>query len=55
MANINILSRQKPNIDSYSEAGFKPDIIKGDIDFKNICFSYPSRPDVNVCILLAEL
>ncbi|KAK1895893.1 ATP-dependent translocase ABCB1 [Dissostichus eleginoides] len=38
----------KPAIDSYSEAGFKPDSIKGNIEFKNICFSYPSRPDIQV-------
>ncbi|XP_075994467.1 ATP-dependent translocase ABCB1 [Genypterus blacodes] len=38
----------KPSIDSYSEAGFKPDTIKGNIEFKNINFSYPSRPGVQV-------
>ncbi|KAK5862309.1 hypothetical protein PBY51_017719 [Eleginops maclovinus] len=38
----------KPVIDSYSEAGFKPDSIKGNIEFKNICFNYPSRPDIQV-------
>ncbi|XP_068179994.1 ATP-dependent translocase ABCB1 isoform X2 [Antennarius striatus] len=38
----------KPNIDSYSEAGFKPDSIRGDVEFKNVHFNYPSRPDVNV-------
>ncbi|KAM3873324.1 ATP-dependent translocase ABCB1 [Diretmus argenteus] len=38
----------KPSIDSYSEAGFKPDYIKGNIEFKNIYFTYPSRPDVEV-------
>ncbi|XP_051812259.1 ATP-binding cassette, sub-family B (MDR/TAP), member 4 isoform X2 [Acanthochromis polyacanthus] len=37
-----------PTIDSYSEDGFKPDLIKGDIEFKNIDFSYPSRPDVQI-------
>ncbi|XP_074509784.1 ATP-dependent translocase ABCB1 isoform X1 [Sebastes fasciatus] len=38
----------KPVIDSYSEAGFKPDSITGNIEFKNIHFSYPSRPDITV-------
>ncbi|GLD63649.1 multidrug resistance protein 1 [Lates japonicus] len=38
----------KPNIDSFSEAGFKPDSIKGNIEFKNIHFTYPSRPDVQI-------
>nr|XP_020462921.1 multidrug resistance protein 1-like [Monopterus albus]XP_020462922.1 multidrug resistance protein 1-like [Monopterus albus] len=37
-----------PSIDSYSDAGFKPDFIKGNIEFKNIHFSYPSRPDVKI-------
>ncbi|XP_024123995.1 ATP-binding cassette, sub-family B (MDR/TAP), member 4 [Oryzias melastigma] len=38
----------KPIIDSYSEDGFKPDFIKGDIEFSNIHFNYPSRPDVKI-------
>uniref|UniRef100_A0A8C2XQ30 ATP binding cassette subfamily B member 1 n=1 Tax=Cyclopterus lumpus TaxID=8103 RepID=A0A8C2XQ30_CYCLU len=38
----------KPIIDSYSEAGFKPDSITGNIEFKNIHFSYPSRPEIKV-------
>ncbi|XP_077454039.1 phosphatidylcholine translocator ABCB4-like [Stigmatopora argus] len=37
-----------PSIDSYSEGGFKPDSITGNIEFKNIHFNYPSRPDVKV-------
>ncbi|XP_038125251.1 ATP-binding cassette, sub-family B (MDR/TAP), member 4 [Cyprinodon tularosa] len=37
-----------PTIDSYSETGFKPDLIKGNIEFNNIHFSYPSRPDVTI-------
>ncbi|KAG7475856.1 multidrug resistance protein 1-like [Solea senegalensis] len=39
---------QRPIIDSYSEEGFKPDFIRGNIEFNNIHFSYPSRPDVKV-------
>ncbi|XP_034030717.1 ATP-binding cassette, sub-family B (MDR/TAP), member 4 [Thalassophryne amazonica] len=38
----------KPTIDSYAEAGFKPDCIKGNIEFKNVHFNYPSRPEVKV-------
>ncbi|XP_051921755.1 ATP-binding cassette, sub-family B (MDR/TAP), member 4 isoform X3 [Hippocampus zosterae] len=37
-----------PSIDSYSESGFKPDSISGNIEFKNIHFNYPSRPEVQV-------
>ncbi|KAL7835875.1 hypothetical protein SRHO_G00282220 [Serrasalmus rhombeus] len=37
-----------PSIDSFSDAGHKPDAVKGDIEFKNIHFSYPSRQDVKV-------
>ncbi|XP_077431421.1 ATP-dependent translocase ABCB1-like isoform X1 [Vanacampus margaritifer] len=38
----------KPSIDSYSETGFKPDSTDGNIEFKNIHFNYPSRPEVKV-------
>ncbi|XP_077454041.1 ATP-dependent translocase ABCB1-like [Stigmatopora argus] len=38
----------KPTIDSYSESGFKPDSINGNLEFKNVHFTYPSRPDVKV-------
>lgn len=42
------MSQQKPNIDSFSEGGFKPDYIKGNIEFQNIHFSYQSRPEIKV-------
>ncbi|KAM6315134.1 ATP-dependent translocase ABCB1-like [Aegotheles albertisi] len=38
----------EPQIDSYSEAGHKPDHIKGNLEFKNVYFNYPSRPDVEI-------
>lgn len=41
---------QVPNIDIFSEDGFKPDNIKGDIEFKNVHFNYPSRPRIKVCL-----
>ncbi|XP_032895258.1 ATP-binding cassette sub-family B member 5 [Amblyraja radiata] len=33
------------SIDSSSNDGHKPDSIRGDIEFKDIHFSYPTRPD----------
>ncbi|XP_044151513.1 ATP-dependent translocase ABCB1 [Bufo gargarizans] len=38
----------EPKIDSFSTKGFKPDKIKGDIEFRNVKFNYPSRPEVQV-------
>ncbi|XP_010585594.1 ATP-dependent translocase ABCB1 [Loxodonta africana] len=38
----------KPSIDSYSKNGHKPDNIKGNLEFKNVHFSYPSRKEVKV-------
>ncbi|XP_067305159.1 ATP-dependent translocase ABCB1 [Pseudorasbora parva] len=35
-------------IDSSSKEGHKPDHVKGDIEFKNIHFSYPSRKEVKI-------
>uniref|UniRef100_A0A8C2EUT6 ATP-binding cassette sub-family B member 5 n=1 Tax=Cyprinus carpio TaxID=7962 RepID=A0A8C2EUT6_CYPCA len=35
-------------IDSSSNEGHKPDHVIGDIEFKNIHFSYPSRKDVKI-------
>lgn len=37
-----------PEIDPDSDAGLKPENIKGDIEFRNIDFFYPTRPDVQV-------
>ncbi|XP_051008007.1 ATP-dependent translocase ABCB1 isoform X7 [Acomys russatus] len=38
----------KPNIDSFSASGHKPDNIQGNLEFKNIHFSYPSRKEVQI-------
>ncbi|XP_037059431.1 ATP-dependent translocase ABCB1 isoform X3 [Peromyscus leucopus] len=38
----------KPSIDSFSTSGHKPDNIKGNLEFKNIHFSYPSRKEVQI-------
>uniref|UniRef100_A0ABM5GP39 ATP-binding cassette sub-family B member 5 isoform X1 n=1 Tax=Pogona vitticeps TaxID=103695 RepID=A0ABM5GP39_9SAUR len=40
---------KKPRlIDSSSSEGFKPDKLRGEVEFKNIHFSYPSRPDTQI-------
>ncbi|XP_078091179.1 ATP-dependent translocase ABCB1 [Mustelus asterias] len=39
---------QEPMIDSYSESGHKPNQTKGDVEFINVHFTYPSRPDVKI-------
>ncbi|XP_069716416.1 ATP-binding cassette sub-family B member 5 [Phaenicophaeus curvirostris] len=42
-----IINKKRP-IDSSSKEGYKPDKLIGDIEFRNIHFSYPSRPDVKI-------
>lgn len=37
-----------PNIDPYSKKGLKPKAVDGYIEFKNLSFKYPSRPDIEV-------
>ncbi|NXH40190.1 MDR1 protein, partial [Dicaeum eximium] len=39
---------KKRLIDSSSEEGYKPDKLVGEIEFRNIHFSYPSRPDIKI-------
>lgn len=39
---------QEPQIDCFSEAGYKFDKVKGDLEFHNVTFHYPSRPEVKV-------
>ncbi|XP_037366487.1 ATP-dependent translocase ABCB1 isoform X2 [Talpa occidentalis] len=38
----------KPSIDSYSKNGHKPDTIKGNLEFKDVHFSYPSRKEIKI-------
>ncbi|XP_063158096.1 ATP-binding cassette sub-family B member 5 [Candoia aspera] len=42
-----IIKKPRP-IDSSSTEGFKLDKLRGEIEFKNIHFSYPSRPDIQI-------
>ncbi|XP_073533933.1 ATP-dependent translocase ABCB1-like isoform X2 [Phyllobates terribilis] len=44
-----IINKPRP-IDSGSSEGYKPEKLIGDIEFKNIHFAYPSRPDVQVLL-----
>ncbi|KAI4570343.1 hypothetical protein MJG53_006321 [Ovis ammon polii x Ovis aries] len=37
-----------PKIDSFSERGHKADNIKGNLEFKDVHFSYPAQPDVQI-------
>ncbi|KAM9851204.1 bile salt export pump [Aulostomus maculatus] len=39
---------REPEIDCFSEDGFKLDRVKGDIEFHNVTFYYPSRPDIKI-------
>uniref|UniRef100_A0A8C3VK36 Uncharacterized protein n=1 Tax=Catagonus wagneri TaxID=51154 RepID=A0A8C3VK36_9CETA len=38
----------KPSIDSYSKNGHKPDNIKGNLEFRNVHFSYPYQNEVKI-------
>ncbi|NXO70939.1 MDR1 protein, partial [Phainopepla nitens] len=39
---------KKRLIDSSSKEGYKPDKLVGEIEFRNIHFCYPSRPDIKI-------
>ncbi|XP_051532212.1 bile salt export pump-like [Myxocyprinus asiaticus] len=39
---------REPEIDCLSEAGYKLDKVKGDLEFHNVTFHYPSRPEVKI-------
>uniref|UniRef100_A0A4W3KD68 ATP-binding cassette sub-family B member 5 n=1 Tax=Callorhinchus milii TaxID=7868 RepID=A0A4W3KD68_CALMI len=39
---------EKSAMDSFSEEGYKPEYIKGTVEFKDVYFNYPSRPDVEI-------
>ncbi|XP_026876923.2 bile salt export pump [Electrophorus electricus] len=37
-----------PKIDCFTEEGHKLERVKGDLEFHNVKFSYPSRPDIKI-------
>nr|XP_046260733.1 bile salt export pump isoform X2 [Scatophagus argus] len=39
---------REPEINCFSEEGDKLDVVKGDIEFHNVTFFYPSRPEVMI-------
>ncbi|XP_044073835.1 bile salt export pump isoform X2 [Siniperca chuatsi] len=39
---------REPKIDCFSEEGYKLDRVRGDIEFHNVTFFYPSRPEVKI-------
>ncbi|KAF7649430.1 hypothetical protein LDENG_00141550 [Lucifuga dentata] len=39
---------REPEIDCFSDEGYKLDKVKGDLEFHNITFYYPSRPEVKI-------
>uniref|UniRef100_A0A8C8K6L5 Bile salt export pump n=1 Tax=Oncorhynchus tshawytscha TaxID=74940 RepID=A0A8C8K6L5_ONCTS len=46
---------REPEIDCFSEKGHKLDKVTGDIEFHNVTFNYPSRPDVKILDSLSML
>lgn len=47
-ASIFAIIDQESKIDPSDESGMTMDNVKGDIELRNVCFRYPSRPDVQI-------
>jgi len=43
-----LASLPKYEIDAFSELGLKPPEVTGEIEFKNVCFAFPARPEAEV-------
>lgn len=52
--NIFAVIDRKSNIDSMDDSGtvLDPTKVIGNIEFKNVSFNYPSRPDVQVMVTM---
>ncbi|KAB0396205.1 hypothetical protein E2I00_007053, partial [Balaenoptera physalus] len=46
--NIFHIIDKKPAIDKFSTTGYKLECIEGNVEFKNVSFSYPSRPSIKI-------
>ncbi|KAG3124017.1 ABC transporter B family member 2, partial [Phytophthora cactorum] len=42
------LHDREPPIDSFDEKGLRPALLEGTIEFKNVSFRYPTRPEITV-------
>lgn len=43
---------QSEDIDSSSDEGIKSEKLEGSIEFVNVSFRYPARPEVKVCLYI---
>ena len=39
---------QKSKIDSSNDSGTTLDNVKGEIEFRHVCYKYPSRPNIQI-------
>lgn len=44
-----------PPIDSHSDEGLKPEKLDPNIKLRNVDFTYPSRPDIQVSVLVCSI
>jgi ATP-binding cassette subfamily B (MDR/TAP) protein 1 len=47
-ASIFAILDQKSTIDTSDESGMTLEDVKGEIEFHNVAFKYPTRPDVHI-------
>ncbi|XP_040820748.1 ATP-binding cassette sub-family B member 5 isoform X1 [Ochotona curzoniae] len=47
-AHLFALLEKNPTINSYSQEGKKPDTCEGNLEFRDVSFFYPCRPDVSI-------
>ena len=47
-ASVFAILDQKSKIDSSDDSGTTLENVKGEIEFRHVCFKYPSRPDIQI-------